>query len=218
MKCVPRKLRNITDEYLVSRGIEQKVAPLSVLDPNFQIQAQRRNGTKTKAAEIEHAIRHHIEVNYDEDPALFASLVQELERILRDFAGNWEIIAQEMERLRQKLMALEEEETHGLDRKRQMPIFRLLQAELLGSAVPLEAQVVQIVNLTQLLFHTIQTEMRQAGFWDAPLKQNRLKSELQRILLGPHHYSFGPMMEQHSSIVARLMERARRNDKVIRRP
>jgi type I restriction enzyme, R subunit len=39
MKGVPKKLRRITDEFLVSQGIEQKVAPISVLDPDFQKQA-----------------------------------------------------------------------------------------------------------------------------------------------------------------------------------
>ena len=31
---------------------------------------------------MEHAVRHHIEVNYDEDPELFASFAQELLEIL----------------------------------------------------------------------------------------------------------------------------------------
>ena len=132
MKGVPKKLRGITDEFLVSQGIEQKVAPISVLDPDFQKQAAQRDRSKTKAAEVEHAIRHHINVNFDEDPELFASFATEIERILTEFAGNWDAIAQEMEKLRQKLMAKEKQETHGLDRKRQMPIFRILYAELFG--------------------------------------------------------------------------------------
>src|SRR5205085_12452074 len=126
MRGVPRKLRGITDEFLESEGIKQKVAPISVLDPDFQKQAQQRDRPKTKAAEVEHAIRHHITLNHDEDPELFASMAKELERILEEYTGNWELIAQEMEKLRQRLSALEQQETHGLDRKRQMPIFRVL--------------------------------------------------------------------------------------------
>ena len=108
-----------------------------MLDPDFQKQAQQRNRTKTKAAEVEHAIRHHIDVNYDEDPELFASFAKEIERILTEFAGNWDAIWQEMEKLRQKLMAKEKEETHGLDRKREMPIFRAIKAELFADAAAL---------------------------------------------------------------------------------
>lgn len=197
------------------------IAGLSIIPPHVattQKQTQQRERPKTKAAEVEHAIRHHITVNYDEDPALFASLAQELERILEEHAGNWDLIAQEMEKLRRRLSALEEQETHGLDRKRQMPILRLLQAELFGATPPSEEQRAQLVNLTQLLFLTIQTEIRQAGFWSAPLKQKRLQGELQKILLGPEHYRVGAMMSRHSTVLARLMEWARRNDKLIRRP
>ena len=218
MKGVPRKLRGITDEFLVSQGIKQKVAPISVLDPDFHKDAQARPRPKTQAAEIEHAIRHHITVNYDEDPELFASLARELERILQEFAGNWELIALEMEKLRQKLVAVEQQETHGLDRKRQMPVFRTLKAELFGDSVPDEAQIGQLVNLTQLLFLAIQTEIRQAGFWSAPPKQKRLQGELQKILLGPDYFNLGTMLERYSSVLARVMEWSRRNDKLIRRP
>lgn len=35
MKGVPKKLRAITDNFLVSEAITQKVAPISVLDPEF---------------------------------------------------------------------------------------------------------------------------------------------------------------------------------------
>jgi type I restriction enzyme R subunit len=218
MKGVPRKLRALTDEFLVSRGIKQKVAPISVLDPDFEKDVQTRPRPKTQAAEIEHAIRHHITVHYDDDPELFASLAGELERILQEFAGNWELIALEMEKLRQKLVAVEQQETHGLDRKRQMPIFRTLKAELFGDAVTDEVQIGQLVNLTQLLFLAIQTEIRQAGFWSAPPKQKRLQGELQKILLGPDYFNLGAMLERYSNILARVMEWSRRNDKLIRRP
>jgi type I restriction enzyme R subunit len=218
MRGVPRKLRGITDEFLESQGIKQKVAPISVLDPEFHKLARERNRPKTKAAEVEHAIRHHITVNYHEDPELFASMAKQLEAILQEYAGNWELVAQEMEKLRRKLITQEQQETHGLDRRRQMPIFRTLRAELFDDATLTEDQTAQLVNLTQLLFFAIQNEIRQAGFWSAPLKQKRLQGELQRILLSPEHFSIGAMMDRFTSILARLMEWSRRNDKAIRRP
>ena len=218
MKGVPKKLRAITDEFLVSQGITQKIAPISVLDPEFQKQAANHARSKTKAAEVEHAIRHHLTVNFDEDPELFASFAKEIERILTEFAGNWDAIWQEMEKLRQKLMAKEQEETHGLDRKRQMPIFRAMKTELFGDAVLDEEQLPRMVNLTQLVFQCIQTEVRQAGFWDAPSKQARLKGEMQKILIGPDYVSFGSMWDKKAAIISRLVEWARRNHKIIIRP
>lgn len=218
MKGVPKKLRAITDEFLVSNGITQKVAPISVLDPEFQKQAAQHARSKTKAAEVEHAIRHHLTVNFDEDPELFASFAKEIERILTEFAGNWDAIWQEMEKLRQKLMAKEQEETHGLDRKRQMPIFRAMKAELFGDSPLTEDQIGKLANLTLLVFQCVQTEVRQAGFWDASPKQARLKGEMLKILVGPDYVDFGNMWEKNAAIISRLMEWARRNHKLIIRP
>lgn len=218
MKGVPKKLRAITDQFLVSEGITQKVAPISVLDPEFQPLTQQEKRPKTKAAEVEHAIRHHLTVNFDEDPELFASFAEELERILKELAGNWNAIWVEMEKLRQKLMAKEKEETHGLDRKRQMPIFRAIKAELFADAVTSEDQIAKLVNLTQLVFQSVQTEARQAGFWDAVAKQARLKGELQRILVGPDYVDFGPMWDKKATILSRIMEWSRRNHKIVIKP
>ncbi len=82
MRGIPAKLRSITDEFLKSKGISQKVAPISILDAEFQKDVSTRKRSKTKAAEVEHAIRHFIDLNIDEDPELFSSFATELERIL----------------------------------------------------------------------------------------------------------------------------------------
>ena len=65
MKGIPPKLRAITDKYLESKSIDIKVEPISILDEDFESDVGKRKRTKTKAAEIEHAIRHHLEVISD---------------------------------------------------------------------------------------------------------------------------------------------------------
>ena len=73
MRHIRRKLRAITDAHLQAQGIDQKVAPISILDEDFEAEVGKHKRTKTKAAEVEHAIRHHIEVELDDDPELQAS-------------------------------------------------------------------------------------------------------------------------------------------------
>ena len=63
MKGVPEKLRAIADAHLKEKGIDLKIEPISIISPAFEEQVGQRKRTKTKAAEIEHAIRHHIEEN-----------------------------------------------------------------------------------------------------------------------------------------------------------
>ena len=135
MKDIPPKLRGIADEFLKSKGLEQTVAPISIMADNFQQGVNAKKREKTKAAEVEHAIRHYIDINLDEDPALFASFAKTLEEILENFKGNWKAIYEELEKLREKIKNREKEETYGLDRKKQMPFFNSFKDYLFENQV-----------------------------------------------------------------------------------
>lgn len=95
MKGIPPKLRAIADEFLISKGIDQQVEPISIIADDFQRHVKTKTREKTKAAEVEHAIRHFIDINIDEDPELFASFAEALEEILKNFKGNWKAIYEE---------------------------------------------------------------------------------------------------------------------------
>lgn len=217
MKGIPAKLRVIADEHLISRGVTQKIAPISIMDDDFQKGVQQRRRDKTKAAEVEHAIRHYIDINIDEDPELFASFAEMLEQILQQFADNWELIYQELEKLRQKMAAKEREQTYGLDRKRQMPIFRILRAELWDNRDLNEDEIAQNVDLTLNTFNLIEREVRTAGFWDSTPAQNRLKGELQQLLLSPRFAGLPNVFGKRQVLVSRLMEWARANRETLAR-
>ena len=65
--------------------------------------SRSRSRTKTKAAEIEHAIRHHLDVELDDDPDLQASFAEALNSILEEFKDNWNKIYEELEKLRKRI-------------------------------------------------------------------------------------------------------------------
>jgi type I restriction enzyme R subunit len=211
MRGIPPKLRAIADEFLISKGIEQKVEPISILNPEFEQGVAQRKRDKTKAAEVEHAIRHFIELNISEDPELFASFAEELERILAMFAENWKKIYEELEKLRKKMAEKEKEYTYGLDRKKQMPIFRILRAEIFNGSELTEDQIAQNVDLTQHLFNAIETEVQFKGFWNSKAAQNRLVADLQAILISEQFKKLPGMFTKYKQIVARTMEWAREN-------
>lgn len=57
--------------------------------------------------------------------------------------------------------------------------------------------------------------MRTAGFWDSIPAQNRLKAELQQLLLSEEFSRYPRMLSQWRPLVSRLMEWARENHRVI---
>ncbi len=209
MKGIPQKLRAIADVYLKSKGIEEKVAPISIISEKFTEEVKKRKSEKTKAAATEHAIRNYIEINIDEDPELFASFSKALEEILKNFMGNWKKIYEELEKLRQRIRDREKENTYGLDRKRQMPFFRIFKSELYNDYDLTEDEVSKSVALTINIVEKLQTELRLLGFWSSTPAQNHLKGELQKILLSPDFCSMPGIVTKRQEIITRIMEVAK---------
>lgn len=233
MKGIPAKLRVITDAYLASQGISQKIKPISILDDDFEEEVGQHKRTKTKAAAIEHAIRHHIEIELDDDPELQASFADALAAILAEFKDNWEKIYQALEKLRQRIKAAEGEPTYGLHKKKQMPFFRLFQGELgafqpkvlqeervpydTGQAAPSveEERISLLVDLTQQVFLVIERELQLTGFWESIPARNKLRADLQKVLLAPRFFKVPGIVQNREQIISRLLELARKNNDTI---
>jgi len=215
MKGIPPKLRNITDAFLESRGIAVKVEPISILDEDFQKEVKNRNRPKTRAAEIEHAIRHHLDVDLDDDPDLQASFAEALKKIFEDFQNNWNKISEELEKLRQRIINAGKEPTYGLHRKKQMPIFRMLKKEIFGDAELDEDAISSLVSLTQQLFDEVERELKLAGFWESIPARNKLKADIQKILLQPEFFKLPGIVQNRAHIISRVMEIAEKNHDTI---
>ena len=235
MKGISPKLRGITDAYLESRGINLKVAPISILDKDFEIQVDKRKRSKTKAAEVEHAIRHHLDVDLDDDPDLQASFADALKKILEEFHKNWKKVYEELEKLRQRIIKARKEPTYGLHRKKQMPLFRMFRRELFGDgSIPSDAQPVTaetqkafgfdmskddqisyLVDLTQKSFLVVERELKLAGFWGSIPARNKLRADLQKVLLASEFIKIPHLIENRAHIISRIMEIAEKNNDTI---
>ncbi len=237
MKGIPPKLRQLTDEYLESKGIEVKIKPISILDEDFEQQVGQRSRTKTKAAEVEHAIRHHIDVEMNDDPDLQASFAAALAEILEQFRDNWERIYEELEKLRQRIMNVSKEPTYGLHRKKQMPFFRMLEREIYGEGstnkgewttgeslaadpaasytVNNEERISRLVNLTQQVFLVVERELKLTGFWESISARNKLRAEVQKTLLSPEFLNLPGLVQNRARIISRVMEIAEKNNDII---
>lgn len=233
MKGIPPKLRGITDSYLTSRGIDLKVAPISILDQDFEQQVGKRTRTKTKAAEVEHAIRHHLDVDLDDDPDLQASFAEALKKILEDYQENWKKIYEALEELRRRIIQTRNEPTYGLHRKKQMPLFRMFRREIFGEWDPLagartniaqaqesygiteDDKISHLVDLTQKAYLAVERELKLAGFWESLPARNQLRANLQRILLAPEFSKLPNIIDNRSHIISRIMEIAESKNDII---
>ena len=215
MKGIPPKLRSITDAYLESKGIELKVKPISILDEDFQKQVGKRKRTKTKAAEVEHAIRHHLDVELDDDPDLQASFAAALAAVFEQFRDNWKKIYEELEKLRERIINASKEPTYGLHRKKQMPLFRSFKREVFGDKDLNNDEVASLVSLTQQIYLIVERELRLTGFWESIPARNKLRAELQKILLAREFLKLPNIVKNRAHIISRIMEIAEKNNDII---
>jgi type I restriction enzyme, R subunit len=213
MKGIPIKLRQLTDAYLQSQGIDQKIKPISILDENFErdvVATHQR--IKNKAAAIEHALRHHIDVELDDDPDLQASFAEALAALLEAFDNNWDRIYAELEKLRQQLKNAESEPTYGLHKKKQMPFFRMFKRECFGETELDDDKVSQSVLLTQQIFMVVERELQLAGFWESTPARKKLEAEIQKVLLSQDFKTIPDIFKNRKHLIAKVMEIAEKNN------
>ena len=78
------KVGEIITSHLSVTGVQQLLVKFDILDPAFRPHLESLRSSDAKAAEIEHAIRQEIHVHRDENPTAYASLWEQLERIVND--------------------------------------------------------------------------------------------------------------------------------------
>ena len=215
MKGIPAKLRGLADAYLESKGIDVKVPPISILDRDFESQVGKRKRVKTKAAEVEHAIRHHLEVELDDDPDLQASFAEALQKIFEELKDNWQKIYEELEKLRQRIIKARHEPTYGLHIKKQMPFFRMFKREIYQDADLDDDMISALVSLTQETCQAVERELRLAGFWESIPARAKLKAEVQKIILSPGYLAIPGLVASRDQIISRIMEIAEKNNDTI---
>lgn len=82
VRGVAHKVQAMLDAFIQAHGIDPKIPPIEILDPNFAAEVSGKKGDRAKAADMENALRHHISISFDKDPAKFKSLSERLETSL----------------------------------------------------------------------------------------------------------------------------------------
>lgn len=175
-----RKIREIVDQYLISKGVDPKIPPIPIFDKRFQVKINKEKSERVKAEELKHAIEEYIERHTEEDPELFERFSEKLEKLLKLYKENWDQLAKELqgllEEIRQGRMA---EKAFGLNPQSEMPFLGLLKREVFNVKDIGELdqkQVDQLVQTTKDILEIIKKEIARVDFWENYNAQKRLKS------------------------------------------
>ncbi|WP_406342961.1 type I restriction endonuclease subunit R [Streptomyces sp. NBC_00648] len=97
MRGYGRKVRALIAEHLELPEITQVIAPVSILDPDFDEIVGRIPDLRESAAEQVQALRYHLQerIEHDDRP-VYRELSEDLQQVLDEFAGRWEDIKREL--------------------------------------------------------------------------------------------------------------------------
>jgi len=213
IKDASNKIREIVEEYLISNGVNPKIAPLPLFSDDFISKVKKEKSPKARAEELKYAIIEHIEKHFEEDPEFYERFSDKLKKVLEEYKENWELLTQELEKIRYNIkIGREAEKTFSFDPKTEMPFFGLLKQIIFGKETPTEnlgeENINLLVNLTEDIIEIIKKEIESVDFWENYTKQKRLKSYIISQILIPKSKEKHLFFEKRNEIAQRLLELA----------
>lgn len=177
------KVRALIDEYILSKGIDPKVPPVSITSDDFEESLDPHRSNKAKASEMAHAIRYHISQRYSYDPEYYQTLSERLSEILAAHEEDWDTLVEELKRFLQDVRAGRRDVEQGLDPVIEMPFYDILRKEIFGTKDLSEIEKERIAGTTKDIVAMIQREIKKVDFWKKPTEKQLLRRYIKGILL-----------------------------------
>jgi len=134
---------------------------------------------------MEHAIRHHIDVHFGEDPARYRRLSERLEQILADHKGNWEQQALFLGELIEEIKTHDSERTgsdSSLNRVEEALYSVVLENTATDGVVSAE-QGQRIADFSRRLYALSATTSTRVDFWRKPVDWEEFKGDVTALLI-----------------------------------
>ena len=177
-------VKALINEHLIDLGINPKIPPVELLSDDFMAQVRRhaQGDPEAKASEMEHAIRKHCTVHFDEDPAFYKRMSEKLERLIQQHGKNWDLLAEEYEQLRSEVAAGRTDTVAGLGREA-AAFYDPVVGLAFDGAVPAEHDAARLKPLMQRIVDLLRDTIGVLDFWKKPVEVKRLRGAIGTELL-----------------------------------
>lgn len=199
------KVRALVDEHITVLDLAQKIAPIRITDVDFSAQISQVTSARTKASEMEHAIRHHIREHHNEDPAYYQKLSDRIDEILDKLGEKWDQLVLAFEDVVAEVRTgpTDADDT-GLDPATELP-FRNQLADSVSSSAPDSSD--RLNALTRAVVEQVRNDIAVVGFWENPVKQDQMRKELKGLLDDSDLFTF----EELDALAVSLVDVAKHN-------
>jgi type I restriction enzyme R subunit len=187
-------------------GINPKIPPIELLSDDFieNVQKHAQGDPEAKASEMEHAIRKHCTVHFDEDPAFYKRLSEKLEKLIQEHKNNWEVLAVGYEQLRAEALEGRKDVIEGLTREATTFYDHVVQLSFGGGDVPVE-HCQRLKNLMTRIIEMLQDTIDIIDFWKKPIEVKKLRGNIDtEILLA----NIPQLSDKHERIAVEIIKLA----------
>jgi type I restriction enzyme R subunit len=207
------KIKKLINEHLVSLGINPKIPVVELYSKDFIQEVNKNTSSKAIASEMEHAIRKHIKVSFEDDPALYQNLSEKLEAILKQHQEDWDQLALALEKLRNETLEGRKEGEDGMS-KIESPFYDLIIQRAFKDAEVTGDTKEQVKTLTVEIMEKLSGTIDIIDFWRKGHEIKRVSGEVEELLLFTGIPEIYLKQEQIASDVMDLAKR--RNEELVK--
>jgi len=178
------KVKALINEHLVDLGINPKIPPIELLSDDFLAHVQKHAGgdPEAKASEMEHAIRKHCTVHFDEDPAFYKRLSEKLEKLIQQHQDNWAALAEGYEQLRKEAIEGRTEAAEGLTKEATTFYDYVIQIAFESAEIPVDTRAALKQLMTRIV-ELLQETIDILDFWRKPIEVKKLRGAIDTEIL-----------------------------------
>jgi type I restriction enzyme R subunit len=178
------KVRALINEHLIDLGINPRIPPIELLADDFiaNVQKHAQGDPEAKASEMEHAIRKHCTVHFDEDPAFYKRLSEKLEKLIQEHQNNWQALAEGYEQIRNEAMEGRTDAIEGLTKEATTFYDYVVQLAFNGGDVPPDS-VTPLKKLMARIVEILQATIDIIDFWRKPIEVKKLRGDIDTEIL-----------------------------------
>lgn len=209
------KVKALINEHLIDLGINPKIPPVELLADDFlaHVQKHAAGDPEAKASEMEHAIRKHCTVHFDEDPAFYKRLSDKLEKLIQDHKDNWKALAEGYEQIRAEAVAGRRENIEGLNKEETTFYDHVADLAFGPDGVPRQHEAA-VKKLMSNVVERLQDTIDILDFWKKPIEIKKLRGNIATELLLTNIPEIVSKHERLAVEITRLAEK--RNDELTR--
>lgn len=176
---VAEKVKALINAHVSARGIDPKIPPVAITDAEFENVLKALDGSRARAAQMQHAARYHIIGFANQNPSYARKMSDRLEEILQKFKDDAAALERELRKLIDDLKRGDRNEFPDLDPEVQVPFVRLVLEACGQNRESTDAQRAKAILTTLEMVARIRQEIRKVGFW----KNNAIRELLVKTLV-----------------------------------